>query len=145
MQSAITAWNFSMRTGWNTSNFICWKNDTSHSYQGIMTDWLCRLGYKSTSKKKEDNFWSDFLKRSKNDQMKISDNLMTCGNNSNVHSNFSFSTDRLKRESICDIKGYRENVFDQIFNKKFEARSVDSLRKAPHYSSRVSTYHFCQK
>lgn len=144
MQSALTAWNFSMRTGWD--NERQWdKNIVWHSYQGIMTDWLCRLGNKSTSKKREDNFWSDFLKRSKNDQMKISDNLMTCRNNSNVHSNFSFPTDRLKRESICDIKGYRENVFDQIFNKKFEARTVRSLRKAPQCSSSVSTYHFCQK
>ena len=111
-----------------------------------MTDWLCRLGSKGTSKKSEDNFWSDFLKKSNNDQMKICDNLVTCRNNNNFQSKTSYSIERFQGETKSDRKGYRENVFGRIFNKKFELRTVNTLRKAPHCSSsRVSTYHFCQK
>ena len=110
-----------------------------------MTEWLRSFGSTRASKKSEDNFWADFLKKEKNHTIKFNRKLAQCPNKTEgFQPNYSFSSDRLQIEPTFDRRGYRQNVFGKIFNKKFEARAVNSLKKSTHSQS-LSTYHFCQK
>ena len=97
-------------------------------------------------KRKKDDFWSDYLRRSnekivtKQKEAKYLTESIESIDNQPISRNClvraeseggGFSTER-----------YQSNVFNQIFGKKFESRTIRSVRGL---SPRPQTYHFCQK
>ena len=93
-------------------------------------------------KRKKDDFWSEYLRRdckdnngmiNINNRNKQPKNLNDC---QNQHQN------QQKDISNCDRSQYKSNVFNQIFGKKFESKTIRTVKRL---SSEPQTYHFCVK
>ena len=109
-----------------------------------MTEWFYRMASRRRKKKdSDDNFWCDFLKRSKSDQ-KV--NKVSHCRNLNVRFDFSLNEattrDKSNQNVMSDKTEYQKHIFNKIFYKKFETITVNSMKKIPNC---YSTYHFCQK
>ena len=88
-------------------------------------------------RKKDDNFWSEFLQRSQSDNY-----LRLNESERQAHSWQPKSSVDEFSSLISDRSEYQSSVFKTIFGKQFETRAVDTLKKL---TKAGDTYHFCQK
>ena len=110
-------------------------------------DWFHAKSRKKRKRKKDD-FWSDYLRRNCQDNDKI---VRKRKEPKYLSECFSGHVElqpqpRLGAGSECpplDRSQYQSNVFNQIFGKKFEGKTV--LASPPASSSQPETYHFCVK
>ena len=117
----------------------------------IMEGWFYPKSRKKRKRKKDD-FWSDYLRRnySDNDKIKIVRNrreakcLTMCPNAGGHHQTISGRDGDVITGNTSDRSQYQSNVFNKIFGKKFEGKTVRTLRRLSSQPE-AETYHFCLK
>ena len=97
-------------------------------------------------KRKKDDFWSDYLRRNCQESEEIvnkrKDVKHTTEPNDNQVDNENCVVRACSEDSATDRSQYQSTVFNQIFGKKFESKTILSVQGL---SSQPETYHFCQK
>ena len=107
-------------------------------------------------KRKKDDFWSDYLRRDchhDNDKIKIVRNRREpkcptiCHNPGVHHESLSVREGHVITENNSDrLSQYQSNVFNTIFGKKFEGKTIQTVRRlSSQPETETETYHFCMK
>ena len=117
--------------------------------RATMGSWVYSKSRKNRKRKKDD-FWSDYLRRNCQDNdklLKIVRNkrepkyLTKCLNAGGYHETTSGRDANVIRVSDSDRSQYETNVFNKIFGKKFEGKTIRRISS----HSETETYHFCLK
>ena len=97
-------------------------------------------------KRKKDDFWSGYLRRNCQESEEIvnkrKDIKHFTERNDNQVDNGNCVVRARSEDSATERSQYQSTVFNQIFGKKFESRTILSVQGL---SSQPETYHFCQK
>ena len=112
-------------------------------------EWWFYSKSRKKRKRKKDDFWSDYL-RHDNDKIKIVRNrrepkcLTICPNPGGHHQTISVRDGNVISENSDRLSQYQSNVFNTIFGKKFEGKTIRTLRRLSS-QPKTETYHFCLK
>ena len=120
-----------------------------------MESWFYSKSSKKRKRKKDD-FWSDYLRRNCHDNDKITSkvinrrepkHLIMCPNAGGDHQTIRERDGNVITGNNSDRSHwsqYQSNVFNKIFGKKFEGKTIRTLSRLSSQSKR-ETYHFCLK
>ena len=116
-----------------------------------MESWFYSKSSKKRKRKKDD-FWSDYLRRNCHDNDKIikvrnrrePKHLIMCPNAGGDHQTIRERDGNVITGNNSDRSQYQSNVFNKIFGKKFEGKTIRTLSRLSSQSKR-ETYHFCLK
>ena len=116
----------------------------------IMEGWFYPKSRKKRKRKKDD-FWSDYLRRD-NGKIKVLRNRNRREPKYPINDpNIDCSPQTISEidgdvitENTSDRSQYQSNVFNKIFGKKFEGKTIRTVRRLSSQSE-TETYHFCLK